>query len=544
MHRMTDDRQMSLRAEDVIVVGSGIAGLVCALALAPRSVTLLTKTPRLEGGSSLWAKGGIAAAIGPDDTPEYHAADTLSAGAGLSDPELALRLATEGIENLQWLVDEGVPFDRAMDGTLALAQEAAHRYPRIVHAGGDATGHVLMTSLIKRVRATRSINVLEDTFAYDLVVNGGQVHGLLAYNPNKSWTYHHSSHVVLATGGIGMAWWHTTNPGESTGDGLAIAARAGANLADLEFVQFHPTALAVEIETNGASLPLLTEALRGAGALLLDESGHRFMISEHSAAEMAPRDVIARAIEKRTGAGHRVYLDLRPVLANGQEAFFPQAIDASRRAGFDPKKEPLPVTTAAHYHMGGIQIDHRGRTSIDGLWACGEVATTGIHGANRLASNSLLEALAYARRVAADIRDKPSSRNIQPLPAPTAPNVPPNSACAQLKVIVDATRALMSRYVAILRSGSGLKKAFSQLSKFDRQLRDLSERESTHGPSSADIVVRWGEARNLILIARLVTLAALHREESRGAHFRDDHPISKLDWQRQQTLTIDKLNEA
>ena len=544
MDRVTDGAPMSVKTDSVIVVGSGMAGLICALALAPRSVTLMTKTPRLEGGSSLWAKGGIAAAVGPEDTPEHHAADTLSAGAGLSDPESALRLAEEGVDNLQWLVDEGVPFDRAVDGTLALAREAAHGYARIVHAGGDATGRILMQALIKRVRATRSITVLEDTFAHDLMVSDGQVQGLVAYHPKKGWAYHYASQVVLATGGIGMTWWHTSNPIESTGDGLAMAARAGAKLADLEFVQFHPTALAVKNETNGASLPLLTEALRGAGALLLDESGYRFMVSEHPAAEMAPRDVVARAIEKRTRAGHRVYLDLRPVLTGGHSASFPQAIEASKRAGFDPGTEPLPVIPAAHYHMGGIQTDQRGRTSIDGLWACGEVAATGVHGANRLASNSLLEAMVYARRVAADIRSHPGSQNKQALLAPATPNIPANSACAELKRIFDATRELMSRYAGVLRSGDGLETAFSQLSKFDRQLRDLSDRYAPHDPSSADTVVRWSETRNLLLIARLVTLAALQREESRGAHYRDDHPISTREWQRHQTLTVDELDAA
>ena len=544
MDRVTHAAPKSVRVDSVIVVGSGMAGLVCALALAPRSVTLMTKTPRLEGGSSLWAKGGIAAAIGPDDTPEHHAADTLSAGAGLSDPESALRLAEEGVENLQWLVDEGVPFDRAVNGTLDLAQEAAHRYARIVHAGGDATGRVLMQALIKRVRATRSITVLEETFAHDLIVSDGQVHGLVAYHPKKSWATHYSPHVVLATGGIGMTWWHTSNPSEATGDGLAMAARAGANLADLEFVQFHPTVLAIESKTNGASLPLLTEALRGAGALLLDESGYRFMLSEHPAAEMAARDIVARAIEKRTRAGHRVYLDLRPVLTGGHGASFPQAIEASKRAGFNPKTEPLPVIPAAHYHMGGIQTGHRGRTSIDGLWACGEVAATGVHGANRLASNSLLEAAVYARRVAADIRGHPGSQNKQPSLAAAAPKVPPNSACAELKRIFAATRKLMSRHVGVLRSGDGLETAFSQLSKFDRQLRELSDQYTAHDPSSADTVVSWSETRNLLLVARLVTLAALQRQESRGAHYRDDHPISTLAWQRHQTLTADQLDAA
>jgi len=377
--------------DNIIVVGSGLAGLACALELAPKSVTVITKTPTLAGGSSLWAQGGIAAAIGPGDSPERHALDTLKAGAGLCEPHPVRELTEESATSLQWLLELGVPFDRVADGTLALAQEAVHESPRVVHAGGDTTGFLLMQTLIERVSRTPSIKVMVDTFSSDLVVNNGRVEGLIAFSAKTGWTFHRSPNVVLATGGIGTTWLHTTNPLEASGDGLAMAARAGAILADLEFMQFHPTALAVENE--GASLPLLTEALRGAGALLLDAAGSRFMLYEHAAAEMAPRDVVARAIHRRTASGERVYLDLRPVLAAGLGGSFPQALAVATNAGFDPYREALPVIAAAHYHMGGVRTDGLGRTSTQGLWACGEVATTGVHGANRLASNSLLEAL-------------------------------------------------------------------------------------------------------------------------------------------------------
>ena len=259
---MNENRPLTVTADDVIVVGTGMAGLITALSLAPRPVTLITKTAMLESGSSLWAKGGIAAAVGPGDTPEAHAEDTLSAGAGLSDPRRALALTREGADSLSLLIHEGVPFDRALDGTLELAREAAHGRPRIVHAGGDATGRVIMSALIERARRTPSIKILRSTFAHDLIVQDGAVRGLIVFEHGKGWCCRHASHVVLATGGIGMAWWHTTNPAESTGDGLAIAARAGAELADLEFMQFHPTALAVNTEAGNANLPLLTEALR------------------------------------------------------------------------------------------------------------------------------------------------------------------------------------------------------------------------------------------------------------------------------------------
>lgn len=526
----------------MIIVGSGLAGLVCALELAPRPVTLITKTPQLDGGSSILANGGIAAAIGPGDTPGHHAQDTLSAGAGLSDPEAALQLAEDSVENLQFLLQEGVSFDRSPGGDLQLAQEAAHRHARIVHAGGDATGHFIMKCLIERVHATRSIHVLRNTLVHDLVVHGGIVNGLVAYAPGQQWRYYQASQVVLATGGIGMCWWHTTNPQEATGDGLAMAARAGAKLVDLEFMQFHPTALAMHGKNNGASLPLLTEALRGAGALLLDESGHRFMPAEHADAEMAPRDIVARAIEKRIAAGQPVFLDLRPVINAGKEHLFPQAITAAGKAGFDPGKDPLPVIPAAHYHMGGIQTDDRGQTSIAGLWACGEVATTGIHGANRLASNSLLEALVFARRIAVAIAGSPTRPIENPASLPSAPRLPTGT--ARLNGIIDATRKLMSGNVGILRSGTGLASALSQLSAWDREMRSLLDQDTSNCPPSANSIKRCSEARNLLLVARLVTLAALQRTESRGAHYRDDYPRPAAEWQRRQSLTVEQLNAA
>ncbi|MCH7821996.1 MAG: L-aspartate oxidase [Proteobacteria bacterium] len=533
----------SSKTDDVIIVGSGLAGLVCALQLTPRPVTLITKTPQLGGGSSILAKGGIAAAIGPGDSSAHHAQDTLSAGAGLSDAQAALQLSEDGVESLQFLLDAGVAFDRSQDGGLQLAQEAAHRYPRVIHAGGDATGHFIMKCLIERVRAIRSIQVLENTFAHDLLIHGSRVRGLVAYTGEHKWVCYQASHVVIATGGIGMSWWHTTNPQESTGDGLAMAARAGARLADLEFVQFHPTALAID-GNNGASLPLLTEALRGAGAFLVDESGHRFMQSEHSDTEMAPRDVVARAIEKRTTVGQRVFLDVRPVINGGKAHLFPQAMTAARKAGFDPGKDPLPVTSAAHYHMGGVETDDRGRTSIDGLWACGEVATTGIHGANRLASNSLLEALVYARRVATEIARSPAVRAERPAPPPAEPRISPDTAPAQVDDIIDSTRKIMSQNVGVLRCGDGLASALSQLSELDRDIQSLLVQGTSSCPPSGNRVIRWSEARNLLLVARMVTQAALQRTESRGAHYRDDYPAPAAKWKRRQSLTVDQLDAA
>ena len=538
---MKHNQNISIQDHEVIVVGSGIAGLVCALSLAPRRVTLITKTPSLAGGSSYWAKGGIAAALGPGDSPKKHAMDTLAAGAGLSDPQGALALAEDGVASLQLLIDDGIPFDRALDGTLALAREAAHNHARVVHAGGDATGEVLVSALIDRVQKSNLIQVLENTFAYELVVNDARVSGLIAHSLDKGWVLHRSSSVVLATGGIGMTWWNTTNPRESTGDGLAMAARAGARLADLEFMQFHPTALAVKEDGAGASLPLLTEALRGAGAQLCDRSGYRFMQDVHANAELAPRDVVARAIHDQTTNGQAVFLNLGPVIAAGKDALFPQAFDAAEQAGFDPRTELLPITPAAHYHMGGVQTDHRGRTSLMGLWACGEVATTGIHGANRLASNSLLEGLVYARRVAEDVRDGPTHTTRSVASISQRPSPLSGLTAKKVQAILDEIRKLMSTRVGISRSGSGLELALSRLADLTRQLSCTEADSRASEPLAYEEVVRFCELQNVLLVARLVTLAALQREESRGSHFREDFPEPSEEWRRRQRITIDSL---
>jgi len=538
---MPEQRSPRVAADDIVVVGTGMAGLITALSLAPRPVTLITKTPTLESGSSLWAKGGIAAAVGPGDSPEAHAEDTLTAGAGLSDRRRALALTREGADSLRLLIHEGVPFDRALDGTLELAREAAHGRPRIVHAGGDATGRVIMSALIERARRTPSITILRSTFAHELVVQDGAVRGLLVFEHGKGWSQRHASHVVLATGGIGMAWWHTTNPAESTGDGLAIAARAGAELTDLEFMQFHPTALAVNTDSGNANLPLLTEALRGAGALLVDQAGNRFMTSVHPAAELAPRDVVARTIEQKISAGGSVYLDMRPVVANGLAGEFPEAVHACRDAGLDPARDRLPIVPAAHYHMGGIHVDDDGHTSLEGLWACGEVANTGVHGANRLASNSLLEAVVYARRVAAGIQRAAALRDEQPLPIQEVPRAPLPGTGSELEEIIAATRSTVSKHVGIVRSGDGLQRALQRFRELDRRLQNLAL-GAVHDPADEFIhVLRWSEARNLLLVARLVTLAALDREESRGAHYREDFPNPLPEWRRHQSLTVDRL---
>ena len=520
---------------NVVVVGSGVAGLSCALALAPLPVTVLTKTPRTESGSSVWAKGGIAAALAADDLPELHATDTIDAGAGLSDPQISLLLAREGARTVRGLIDAGVPFDRTATGSVALGREAAHSFGRIVHAGGDATGRALVASLVQQAERAPSVHIVSHCFAVDLVVQRGRIAGLIAFSPDDGWIYIHANRVVLAAGGTGSLWRETTNPPENTGDGVAIAARAGAMLADLEFVQFHPTALLPKSRVAGDPLPLLTEALRGAGAVLLDGAGRQFMQDEHPLADLAPRDVVARAIARRTAQGEAVFLDLRPAIAARGEAAFPQALLQCRLGGFRPLADPVPIAPAAHYHMGGVETDANGRTSLEGLWACGEVACTGVHGANRLASNSLLEGLVFGQRVAADIRshDHGEVRMVEP----PAVHAPPADRAAALTGLGEALRQTMSEHVGIVRTGAGLSHARSALDALEADFLDLCPRVPAYPLAEYPDVVRVGELRNMLFVAQLVVGAAVRRTESRGAHFRLDHPETDPAWAQRQSLT-------
>jgi L-aspartate oxidase len=517
---------VTVREAGAIILGSGLAGLTAALALAPTPVLVLTKTAGLVSGSSPWAQGGIAAALGPGDGPADHAADTVAAGAGLVDPAVAGLLADAGVAAVRDLLASGAPFDRDADGMPRLGREAAHGRARIVHAGGDATGRLLVGHLVRRLAATPSVRVGTEAFAVDIVVNRGRACGVLAFHRRDGWVFHRCARIVLATGGIGAAWLRTTNPQEATGDGLAMAARAGAVLADPEFVQFHPTALATG-DGTGARMPLLTEALRGAGAVLLDGRGRRFMADEHPDAELAPRDVVARAVWRRIADGGTVLLDMRAVLA-GRPDGFPTVRAACAEAGFDPEREPVPVAPAAHYHMGGVATDRHGRSSIAGLWACGEVASTGVHGANRLASNSLLEALVFGARVAADVAGA-TLAELPPAAVPEAPAVPDGSLSARLAA---GLRAALYDGVGLVRDDGGLRLAL------DRVARGEAALAAAPGGASGYAAVRaWGEARNLLLVGRLVARAALDRRESRGAHFRRDFPAPAAE-PRRRFLTL------
>jgi L-aspartate oxidase len=487
--------------ERPLIVGGGVAGLMTALKLAPEPCVLLSKAPLGLETSSILAQGGIAAAVGPDDDPAQHVADTLAAGDGLCVTpivEAIVRAAPTAIADLERF---GVQFDRRPDGALALGLEAAHRRKRIVHAGGDATGHEIVRALTRAVRATPSIEVIEGLAARRLSVEDGAITGLIAYGANGP-VLLRTSRVVIATGGISGLFLHGTNPGGSFGQGLALAARAGALLADLEFIQFHPTAL----DAAGSRLSLISEAVRGEGAILIDENGTRFM-ADTPRAELAPRDVVARAVWRHMHDGHRIFLDARKTQHLDFAARFPAVTALCHAAGIDPVTEPIPVRPAAHYHMGGIKVDINGRTSLDGLWACGEVACTGLHGANRLASNSLLEAVVCAGFTAASVK---TARAVRPPMGRAEPIVPRSEA--------GPVRAILSRAAGVLRDGETLRHAAGEL----------------YGLAAAH-----REASDAALVGLMIVIAALRRQESRGAHYREDFPQrgAASSWRREIALT-------
>ena len=488
----------------IIVVGSGIAGLIAALELSRKcAVTLITKA-RLEDSNTRFAQGGIAAAMFSDDSVAEHIADTLGAGAGLCNPEAVEVLCSEGPARVRDLIRLGVAFDQH-NGELARGREAAHRRARILHAGGDSTGLSIEIALARAVRAA-GVSVMEHTFACDLVVGDDRVTGLQFLVADQQRREINADAVILASGGAGQLYLHTTNPAVATGDGVAMALRAGAQLADLEFYQFHPTALA----TPGSFL--ISEAVRGDGAVLLDAGGHRFMQYVHPDAELAPRDVVARGIARQMAeqGGRPVLLDATALGADFLCKRFPTIDAACRARGLDWATTPIPVTPAAHYWMGGIRTDVWGRTSIPGLFAVGEAACTGVHGANRLASNSLLESLVFAWRAGEFLLREEEGKNSllavsdSSLTA-VSPRLPARDAQPVDRV---ALQTLMWNAVGIERDAAGLEAAAAQLDCWQ----------------AAGNTVHALETANLITLARVMVAAALARRESRGAHFREDFP--------------------
>jgi L-aspartate oxidase len=503
---MTRGHDTVFDAGGALIVGAGLAGLFTALKLAPIPCTVLSPEPLGAGASSSWAQGGVAAALGEGDSPEAHARDTIAAGAGTVDPEVALAVAREAGARITDLLDMGAPFDRDASGRLLASREAAHSFARVVRVKGDQAGAAIMEALIAAARAAPSIRAVERVVATDLAVENGRVVGVFcrrAGDPYADPLLFRARAVVLATGGVGGLYAATTNPARVRGEGLGMAARAGAVVADPEFVQFHPTGLAVDLDPT----PLVSEAVRGEGAVLIDAQGRRFMLEEHPDAELAPRDIVARAIHRRVARGEAVFLDAARAVGAAFAGQFPTIAAHCRAAGVDPATQPIPVRPVQHYHMGGVRTDGAGRSSLPGLWVCGEAACTGLHGANRLASNSLLEALAFGARIGADIAGLepagPPPGAIIPPPAPSGGRGEPASVADAVTVL----RRTMTDLVGVERDGDGLREA----------LRRIAQLERAQAPLSRPFL-------NMCAAATLIAAAALKREESRGGHHRSDHP--------------------
>lgn len=517
-----------MKTYDVIVVGSGLAGLYAASLAAQFGRVLVVTKEKLEDSNTYYAQGGIAVALAPADSPDLHYEDTIAAGAGLCDPEAVRVLVEEGPRRVADLIERGVPFDRE-NGDIMFTREAAHSRARILHAGGDATGANVEVTMVKAVRDTPQISVREHLFLQDLIVDDGRVSGIRVIDHESGVESEiFSRRVILATGGAGRLYAQTTNPEVTTGDGIVAAFRAGAEVADVEFVQFHPTALAVP----GAPRFLISEAVRGEGGILINGAGERFASNYDPRAELAPRDVVARAIlfETRRRNEPCAFLDVRHINREHFRQRFPTITKTCEAYGIDVGRQPIPVAPAVHFLMGGIRTNTWGETSIPGLYACGECACTGVHGANRLASNSLLETIVFAGRIVEHVFGTSTSSSRPNGKVHGASNAPgeyhvvitPPSGESTVTPAIDTLRDLTWAHIGIIRDADGLKHLEDTTSAWLAHWREHSDN------ASIDEIT----LKNLTVLARLMATAALYREESRGAHYRTDFPQADEKWRR------------
>jgi len=495
---------------DVLIIGGGIAGLRAALEIDPKLSALILSKEQIQESNSNYAQGGIAGVLDDEDRFEDHAADTITAGGSLCDKEVVDLVVHEGPECIRELIRWGTEFDR-VDGRLALTREGGHGRDRIVHALGDATGKEVIRSIVEMVRSRRNIQIWQNEFTQDLIVHDGVCRGALASDEKHGRTLIWAKHTILAAGGVGQIYRESTNPSVATGDGIAMALRAGAEMRDMEFMQFHPTVLYIA----GSSRSLITEAVRGEGGHLVDRSGYRFMKDYDARGELAPRDVVSQSIvsQMELTKHPNVYLKLDHLDADFVRNRFPSIYAGCKKFGIDITSDRIPVRPGAHYMIGGISVDTNGATSIPNLWAAGEVTSSGLHGANRLASNSLLEGLVYGKRAgrhaslgALAMPDRFEAINLQhPVAEPSEP--------LDLGDIRNSLKSLMWRNVGVRRDARGLEDAIDTIEAWCRYVL----------PQQFDHPAGW-ELQNMLIVAQVMARAAFLREESRGVHLRMDFP--------------------
>jgi L-aspartate oxidase len=514
----------SIYKSDVAIVGSGISGLMTAISLYPRKVTIVTKRKIGEMSSSAWAQGGIAASVTKNDNPEIHYHDTIKASSGLSDKSAVKVITEEANSIVQFLEEIGVKFDK-QNGEFSLSKEAAHTYRRVLKINGDQSGKFLVEYLIKYLKKQGHATIVEDVSVDHIIQKDNVCHGIMGHIHKDevvdNFVFFQAPNIILATGGIGSVYAHTTNPRDVYGEAIAMAATAGADLVDLEFVQFHPTALDVGLDPA----PLLTEAIRGEGAYIVDENNHRFVFDEHKDGELAPRDVVSRAIHKHKLNGHSTFLDCRHFQIDFEKQF-PTAQKYLNQASINPKKDLIPIIPAAHYHMGGIKVDLDGKTSVNGLWACGECSSTGAHGANRLASNSLLEAFVYAKRIANKINSEPPKQSHKIIDLENY--IPKEKTISKIraKKYIWQLRSAMHKFVGVERNYANLNQAFVEFFRIEREAESLS-----------------AKLKDMLMVSKLITFAAMKRNESRGTHFRSDYPKKNEHEAKRNVFQLKDLND-